>query len=340
MTGKYVFKRLKIVLILLFSVSICSSVCHVNAQEAKKYIPAGIPFGMNIEYNGINVSGYSDMPELRGSSNPALSSGLKPGDMIKAVNKNAVNTVNELTQLIKEAQGTPINLRIIRAGKEQTITVSAKKCSDGIYRLGINVKDSIAGIGTVTYISAEDGQFGGLGHGICDSYTGDVLPMKKGTVCDVVINQTIKGQKGTPGGIRGSFSIKRTGGLFKNTERGVFGILNDYTNIGIEPIETASRDEIFCGNAELICTLDASGPKRYSVEIEKKDVNENVKTRNFVVKVTDKRLLEKTGGIIQGMSGSPLIQNGKLIGAVTHVLINDPTRGYGIFIDNMIDASL
>ena len=340
MVGKKIYNRLKYAAFLVLSISICSSACYANAEEPRKYIPAGIPFGMNIEYEGVNVSGFSDMPELSGRSNPAITAGLRQGDMITSVNGKRIDSVNELTRIINQEKDKHLILSLDRSGETLTVGIYAKKCNDGIYRLGINARDSIAGIGTVTYISTEDGRFGGLGHGICDAYTGNVLPMKKGTVCDVLINQTIKGQKGVPGEIRGSFSIKRTGGLFKNTERGVFGILNKYDNYDIEPVEAAKKEEVICGDAELICTLDSSGPQKYSVVIERSNLDQSVKTRNFIIKVTDKQLLEKTGGIIQGMSGSPLIQNGKLIGAVTHVLINDPTRGYGIFIDNMIDASL
>ena len=339
MSGNHFYKRISIIILLIFSISICSSPLSVNAEETKKYIPGGIPFGMSIELEGIYVSGYSDQPELIGKANPAAKSGVVPGDIIKSVNGVQIQSGTELTRLINEAGTSPLNLTVKRSEGEISIRATAKKCNDGIYRLGINIKDSIAGIGTVTYISADDGSFGGLGHGICDAYTGQVLPIKKGTVCDVRISETVKGQKGAPGEIRGGFSIKRTGGLLKNTDRGVFGILNEYSDCNSTPIETATKDEVRCGVAEMICTLDDTGPHRYSVVIESSNLDESVKTRNFIIKVTDNALLDKTGGIIQGMSGCPLIQNGKLIGAVTHVLINDPTRGYGIFIDNMMEAS-
>ena len=339
MIGNRAFKSFNIMLSMVLFFSIVSPLFNVNAAEDnKRYIPAGIPIGLNVDFEGINVTGYGEIPGIKNKDNPAVKSGILPGDMIIAINGKKISTTSEFSQELKSSAGRRINLTVNRSGTEHNIAISAVKCNDGTYRLGINVKDSIAGIGTITYISADDGSFGGLGHGICDVQTGNVIPITKGTVCDVLINKIIKGETGVPGEIRGVFSINRTGTLIKNTDRGIFGYFNDYKSIDTQAVELAKKNEIRCGEAELICTLDSTGPQRYSVMIEESNLDSGTKTRNFVVRVTDADLLNKTGGIIQGMSGSPIIQNGKLVGAVTHVLVNDPTRGYGIFIENMLET--
>jgi len=208
-------------------------------------------------------------------------------------------------------------------------------CPDGEYRIGVNVKDTMAGIGTVTFITPESGAFGGLGHGICDPYTGEVIPIQRGSVNDVRINNVIKGVEGKPGEIRGSFCASRSGTLLKNTDCGVFGILSSVSS-SIQPMPAADISEVKLGKASILCTLDEQGVKMYEIEIESINNDASSDTKNFNIRINDKSLIEKTGGIVQGMSGSPIIQNGKLIGAVTHVMVNDPKRGYGIYIGNML----
>jgi stage IV sporulation protein B len=325
-------------IIIVSAISVCSSYSTANADNTKMYIAAGIPFGISIETEGVLVSGYSEIKGKSLKDNPAYAAGIKLGDIIISINGKKVESANDLTKLVNDTCGQNSEIRLYRENNNLTINVKTEKCDDGIYRLGINVKDRIAGIGTVTYICPEDNSFGGLGHGICDPNTGNVIPMKIGVIRNVKINNIVKGIKGVPGEIRGSFSTNRIGTAIKNSDMGVFGCFKSEFIPRQQLYEAASENDVKCGSAQIICSLDNSGPREYSILIESCELDRSVKTRNFVIKVTDKELINKTGGIIQGMSGSPIIQDGKLIGAVTHVLVDDPTRGYGIFIENMLDT--
>jgi stage IV sporulation protein B len=197
------------------------------------------------------------------------------------------------------------------------------------------LKDSTAGVGTVTYVIPETGEFAGLGHGICDIDTGKPLPLARGIVSGVNISGIKKGSPGSPGELRAGFMGGKVGILTDNRNTGVYGILSEHPDL--VPIELGKREEICEGKAHIISTLDNSGAKEYEVELSA--INKSsTGSKSFVVTVTDKALLEKTGGIVQGMSGSPIVQNGRLVGAVTQVFVNDPTRGYGIFIENMLSC--
>ena len=307
------------------------------AQSEKLYIPGGMPFGAKIYSDGVSISMFTDPKELGTEQNPSVSAGLKLGDVIKKINNTVIRDPDTLTNCINDSCGNELTVTVLRAGKEEKINVKAHKCTDGEYRLGISVRDSMAGIGTVTFICENSGAFGGLGHGICDSFTGDVIPILRGSVNNVKINNIIKGTGGKPGEIRGSFTPERMGTILKNSEKGVFGILSSVPSQSPQAIPAADVSEIKCGEASILCTLDGEGVKSYTVEIESIDCTAHSKTKNFLIKVTDKALIEKTGGIVQGMSGSPIIQNGRLCGAVTHVLVNEPQKGYGIYIGNMTE---
>ena len=198
------------------------------------------------------------------------------------------------------------------------------------------MRDSASGIGTVTFVDPESGLFGGLGHGVCDGDTGALVPLSRGSVLSVDLKGAVRGECGKPGELRGSFTGKRLGAVVTNSECGVFGILAKAPETPYAPMPVATAREVKEGSATVLCTLDGEGIREYAVEISHIDHSARP-TKSFTVRVTDPALLEKTGGIVQGMSGSPIIQNGKLVGAVTHVLINDPTTGYGIFIENMLN---
>ena len=306
------------------------------SKNMKVYV-GGVPFGVKFMTDGIFVVGFCDVKTANGTVNPASAAGLRLGDVIREANGKKLGSAAELTTLTESCGGKPLSLVCTRGSKEFTVTLTpALSSEEGRYKTGLYVRDSGAGIGTVTFVLPGSGAFGGLGHGICDAESGNLIPMERGAVVDVTISGVVKGLPGSPGEVKGFFKSGKTGTLLGNTDCGVYGILAELpSGLSKKTVSLASRQELKEGKATLCCTLDDGVRRQYEVEISniKRD---SLTNKCFTVKVTDKELLAKTGGIIQGMSGSPIIQNGKLVGAVTHVLINDPTTGYGIFIENML----
>ena len=305
--------------------------------EGVALCPGGCAFGVKFSTKGVLVVGTSAVRHEDKEVNPAEEAGIKVKDILLAINGHEVNAVKEVGEAVSESNGQPLTLTVERGGKTKTLTLTPVKTQEG-YRAGMWLRDSTAGIGTVTYVDPKTGEFGGLGHGICDVDTGALMPMKRGSAMKVEIGGVVKGQVGKPGEIKGYFRPERCGNVLCNTMCGVFGVFSEIPQGISEAIPVASRHELSEGNAEIICTLGEDGPKHYTVAISKIDRN-GTDNKNFVITVTDTALKERTGGIVQGMSGSPILQNGKLVGAVTHVLINDPAKGYGIFIENMLDAA-
>ena len=307
-----------------------------EAYRRLQVIPGGMPFGVKFYTEGVTIVGFSDINTEGRSVNPARSVGLCKKDVITHVNGQALADANALTEAVEESHGKPLVLGCLRGERAFEVTVTPVLADEeGKYKTGLLVRDSGAGIGTVSFILPESHYFAGLGHGICDADTGALIPICRGTVTDVTISGITKGESGAPGEIRGFFDRKKTGILLGNTECGVYGLFTEPPRTE-ERIPIALKDELREGEAYILSTLDESGVCRYTVKIS--DINRNADGgKCFTVTVTDPLLLEKTGGIVQGMSGSPIIQNGKLVGAVTHVLIGDPTRGYGIFVENMLD---
>ncbi|MCI8332160.1 MAG: SpoIVB peptidase [Clostridiales bacterium] len=307
---------------------------NVYDDDLRLY-PGGGTFGVRLQTKGVVVVGLSEVTTEDGKASPALDAGLCVGDVITKVNGKEVNTVDEVTKQIAESDGKSVELSVERKDTALTLTLTpAKSTDDGFYRAGLWIRDGTAGIGTVTYVNPEDLSFGGLGHGVCDGDTGEIMPLLDGTVFSVTLSGIVKGENGSPGEIKGYFNAGKTGMLTANKNTGVYGIFANLPECGSEPMEIALSDEIQNGEAKILCSLNGDGICEYAVEIEKLPGSNGEK--NMVVHVTDEKLLSLTGGIIQGMSGSPIIQNGKLVGAVTHVLISDPTSGYGIFIENML----
>ena len=309
-----------------------------NLKDLKVYV-GGMPFGVKFLTDGVIVAGTFDVKTASGVKNPATDAGLKANDVILEVNGVKITDSALLSELCDKSGGAALKVVYQRGGKRQECTLTpAKSAEDGKYKSGIYARDSGAGIGTVTYILPETLEFGGLGHGICDGESGKLIPMQRGSVVGVTINGVVKGLVGDPGEVRGYFSSGKTGTLLTNTECGVFGAFAKLPDSASTLMNVGSRNEIKTGEAYILSTLDGTTPQKYRVEIS--DIHLGATgNKCFTVKVTDPALLEKSGGIVQGMSGSPIIQNGKLIGAVTHVLINDPATGYGIFIENMLSAA-
>ena len=326
------------IIALLFCLPIFALDAKNDSLANKELYVGGMPFGAKIVSNGLTVVKFSETQGKNASS--AYEAGIRQGDIIIKINDTKINTIEDFVKQIDKSSGNKLSITVLRNNKELTFEVTPKYSSDdGKYKTGIWVKDSTSGIGTITYIDPNTNCFGGLGHGICDATTGKVVPLTKGVVMDVTINGVVKGQVGSAGELKGNFEPRRIGKLIKNTDCGVFGVLNTETLVSPQGlVKVGTKNEVNEGEAYIWCTLDKSGPQKYKIQISNIDQSSS-KTKNFRVKITDPALLEKSGGIVQGMSGSPIIQNGKLIGAVTHVLINDPTVGYGIFIENMLNSS-
>ena len=305
----------------------------VYAHLPDRVIPMGCAVGIKLFADGVLVVGLA--PE----DSPARTMGLRPGDVITHVNANEVDTIEQMQKLLDTLAGQQLSLRVDRDGEELTLTGTAR--TEGDWKLGAWIRDSMAGIGTMTFYDPASGRFGALGHGINDVDTARLMPLESGSIMPASVTEVKKGEKGTPGQLHGSFDVQRDVGLlYANTGAGVFGQLSDPKLLGsAKPVALAPCEQVHVGPAAILSNVDGQAVDEYRVEIRKIYPASEGERRNLMVEVTDPRLLERTGGIVQGMSGSPILQDGKLVGAVTHVLVNDPTRGYGIFIENMLDAA-
>ncbi|MEF9983906.1 MAG: SpoIVB peptidase [Oscillospiraceae bacterium] len=312
---------------------------NVEVVERKLLIPGGMPFGIKMFTDGVMVVGMSNISTDKGIENPAKLAGIRVGDIITSIDGKKVLLNEQVGEIIAASGGKTVTIDLMRDKTPlQVKLIPVLSSDDKSYKAGIWVRDSSAGIGTMTYIDPKNNNFGGLGHAICDIDTEQIMPLSSGEITNVTITGVKKGENGTPGELKGVFTGgKSTGSLYTNNETGIFGTLYS-SPLGGYPIPMAFSNEISSGEATILTTIGGTKPKEYKVVIEKINVG-NANTKNIVIRVTDPELLEKAGGIVQGMSGSPVIQNGKLVGAVTHVFVNDPTRGYGIFVENMINSS-
>lgn len=311
----------------------------VQTIAAPSFVPCGQPFGIKLHMDGVMVVGFGNVTSTDGTCCPAENAGFQKGDMIHAINTVPVNSSEEVQASIRNAGSEPLSITIQREGKEQTLTVHpVYSTADQQYETGLWVRDSTAGVGTFTFYEPESGAFGGLGHPICDTDTGTCIPISEGETCPVQIQGVQKGSAGKPGMLQGQFldDAEPFGKLLCNNRCGVFGILNQNPAPNTEAIPMAFKQEVVPGEATILCTISGTEPASYTIEIEEIDYNGSDSTQNMVLSVTDPTLLQETGGIVQGMSGSPILQNGKLVGAVTHVFVDDPTKGYGIFCENMV----
>lgn len=308
---------------------------QVQIVDKKMVIPCGTPFGIKMFTDGVMVVGMSDIDTGSGLVNPAKNAGLKIGDIVTEIDGVKVAGNSQIGDLISQSGGRSLTVCYRRGNQEYTGQLTAvKSCTDGVYKAGIWVRDSSAGIGTMTYYDLSRGAFAGLGHAVCDVDTSEVMPLSSGEIVSAVISGVKAGQAGLPGELRGSFVGQTVGEIELNTPQGVFGSM-EHPPIANEPVEMATKYEIEEGPAQILTTISGQTPQKYDIYIDKIQLNDDSPNKNMVVRVTDSRLLSQTGGIVQGMSGSPILQNGKLIGAVTHVFVNDPTKGYAIFIENM-----
>lgn len=310
----------------------------VNVEAPRKVILGGNVFGVRMYSDGVMVVGLAHFTSEEGTVNPAAEAGIQKGDVIKSANGVQVYTNKELADIVKNSSGA-IKLELVDAssGKRKSTLLTPKySIADRSLKTGMWVRDSAAGIGTLTYIDPQTMTFGGLGHGICDSDTQSIVPVCEGDIVQAHITDIRRGVKGAAGEVKGYLGNDKLGEIKTNTVCGAFG---RYTaNVPeTQEYEVAMKQEIRTGKAQIFCTLAGDEqPKLYDIEINKINYSGNEPAKNMMITVTDKELLSRTGGIIQGMSGSPIIQNGKFVGAVTHVFVNDPTCGYAVFAENML----
>jgi len=294
--------------------------------------PGGECIGINLKTNGILIVGIAEFETNNGETvSPGENAGLKTGDTITQVNGKDVKKALELAQIISKSDGE-ITISGLSDGKyyEKKI-VPLKDKKDNVKKIGLWVRESIAGIGTATFY--KDGCFASLGHPITDIDTGNNVDAGGGTIYSADVVGIDKGKNGTPGSLLGVFSGEKKGEISKNTRCGVFGTTTDVPQT--PKVEIALKNKVRPGNATIRCDIGNGKVEEFKIEIAR-IVSTGNTPKNMIIKITDKKLLDKTGGVVQGMSGSPILQNGKLVGAVTHVFVNDPTRGYGIFIENML----
>lgn len=310
---------------------------RVSTIERIYLIPGGMPFGIKMFTAGVIVVGMGDIYTTGGKVCPAKDSGLELGDVVVSVDGKAVTGNDDLASIVSQSEGRVLLIVYTRDGVKSTTKLTPANARDGTgFKAGMWVRDSSAGIGTITYINPASNMMAGLGHGVTDSDTGVVLPVKNGELVPVTLTGIVKGQVGKPGELKGEFGVKTPiAALDYNCDAGVFGTVS-HIFYDAEPLPVAFKQDIKVGKALLLCTIDDEGPRYYEVKIESTNLSDGTPTKNLVVKITDPELLAKTGGIVQGMSGSTIVQNGRIIGALTHVFVNDPTRGYGIFIENML----
>ena len=313
------------------------SKAEVQVVDELQVALLGQPFGMKLYTEGVLVVDFTDIVTNGQKQNPAHNSGLKKGDYILAANGKSLSTNEDLVEAVENSKGENLSLKISRNGNILNLNVTpVTDEKTGEYKIGIWVRDSGAGIGTLTFYSPAYNIICGLGHGVSDEDTEKLLTLKKGEIVPAEIFSVDKGEKGTPGQLNGRLKNNTIGEIKLNSQCGVYSVpTKSVTVSGLT--EVALKSEVENGDAKILCTVEGETPKFYSCKITLKKGKYNSPTQNMIVTVTDETLLEKTGGIVQGLSGSPILQNGKLVGAVTHVLVDDPAKGYGIFAENMLE---
>ncbi len=336
------------VLASLFFVSVSScaapeearpAAAYTEHEERKTVIPCGTPFGVKMLTDGVVVTDFGAVNGRFSQQSPAEAAGLHKGDIVKSV--NGVEITDSISVAAAVQLDPECTIEVLREGKEMSFSAQALISDiDGEYKLGMWTKDSAAGIGTMTYYDPETGTFAGLGHAVSEQSSGVKMPLLSGEITAVTITDVIKGSGGIPGELCGAFiSSVELGRLTGNSEFGIFGTCEN-SPILTDPVEIARRGEVRAGKAVIYATTSGMMPEEYEIEIISLDRGSTSPVKNMTIRITDRKLLDKTGGIVQGMSGSPILQNGRLVGAVTHVLVSDPSMGYAVFAENMHNAYL
>ena len=335
MNGTHRTKRAALLLGFFAAAMLACPSARAAAEPVHELLAVGQPIGVKLFSDGVLVIGFSD------GESPAKDCGLKKGDIITALDGTSLDSIEELRACLNAGGGNDAALTVKRGSRTLTLEASPQKDASGEYCLGAWVRDSMAGIGTMTFYDKGSGTFGALGHGVTDVDTGKLLPLDHGSIMDASVKAVKKGERGAPGELKGEFDFSRDcGTLYANTESGIFGRLSsqDAETIGGKSYPIAKKEEVRPGQATILAAVSGKETKEYAIEIEKVYPASDT-ARNLLLRVTDEELLAQTGGVVQGMSGSVIVQNGRIVGAVTHVLLDDPSRGYGIFIGNMLDAA-
>lgn len=311
-----------------------------TVAEPQELYAGGMPIGIYLQTDGVLVVGTGTITGADGKSCCPAENIVKSGDYIKSVNGQSLSTKEELVECVSSSGGADLILQVERDGEEIQVKIHPVQDENGSYRAGIWVRNDTQGIGTLTYVDQE-GRFGALGHGISDVDTGTLMEITDGTLYNADVVSIVKGQQGTPGELSGVIHYSegyKIGIIEENCANGIYGTISGFPLLAdnLTKYETAYRQSVKTGPAAILCSIGGER-KEYQVEIEEIRLNGKDVNKGMVLCVTDPELLELTGGIVQGMSGSPIIQNGRIIGAVTHVFVNDPTKGYGIFIENMLE---
>ncbi len=349
---KYWYRRI-LIMVTVFAAVVGGSYCLIEQQRIgvrqevsgepssdTMVIPGGMPVGIYLETDGVMILGTERIQSVDGMQYNPAEHLVKSGDYIVGINGRQIDTKAQLVEAVSQLKEDEVVLNVKRNGEEIYIRFKAVKCGVDEYKLGIWVRDNTQGLGTVTFLNA-DSEFGALGHGIHDIDTNELLNISDGTLYITSIRDIQKGESGSPGGMEGIIIYNNynvLGTITKNTDVGIFGTVDRIDALFSEqkPMETAKKEEVEDGPAVIRCAVSGE-IREYDIEITGVDYYTNEINKGLTIEVTDEELLKETGGIVQGMSGSPIIQNGKLIGAVTHVFVNDPKKGYGIFIENMLE---
>lgn len=306
-------------------------------SKPKKVSVSGESFGIKLYTDGVIIVGIRDVETDKGKCNPAKEAGLEKGDIIIEINGKKVYSADSVTDILNDNNGKDYKITIKRNGNyKEFLLKPAYSSSQGCYKVGLWVRDSTAGVGTITYYDKSNNTVSALGHPITDVDTNEIMPILDGEAVRATVTKIYKSKAGEAGSLCCEFTNDIIGTLKKNCQSGIYGkytctLKNTYE------YEVASPNEIVRGPVQILCTIDSGKAKFYNAQISRISYRENKKGKNMVVKITDERLLEKTGGIVQGMSGSPIIQNGKLVGALTHVIVDSPEKGYAIFAQDMVD---
>lgn len=311
----------------------------VTEKAEQKVMVSGEVFGIKLYTDGVIVVGIQEVQTDSGKKSPSGSAGIEVGDIIVAIDGENVYTSDQVQSILSANNGGSFEVKIKRGERYRDYTVTPVYCErEGCYKAGMWVRDSTAGIGTITFYNKQSGIFAALGHQINDIDTKEIMPMLDGEAVKATVSKIEKSTRGTTGSLECDFTNQTLGKLLSNTDCGIYGAYAEVSECAKE-YPVAAIQEVKKGKATLISTVEKGQPKEYEIEITHIGFNENNREKNMIVKVTDEDLIDKTGGIVQGMSGSPIIQNGKLVGALTHVIVGNPQKGYAVFAQTMAEES-